>query len=134
MDNAQTNIRFLAFSFTHDELGDAMLARAIAGVDESGVFEKVGSQTQHAELTKLFCANIPVRQDGKPSFLNRKYIVVDDQIVITSSLNFSNNANTSNAENVVIVDTSDIAALYIQEFDRVWTQGKVPDPAKLKCN
>ena len=124
----------MAFSITHDDLGHAMLARANAGVDVSSVFEKVGSQTQYAELIKLFCANIPIRQDGNPSFLHHKYIVVDDQIVNIGSLNFSNNANTSNDENVIIVDNSDIAALYIQEFVRVWTQAKDPDPAKLECN
>ena len=124
----------MAFSFTHDDLGHAMLARANAGVDVSGVFENLGSQTQYAELTKLFCANISVRQDGNPSFLHHKYIVVDDQIVNIGSLNFSNNANTSNDENVIIVANLDIAALYIQEFVRVWTQAKDPDPVKLECN
>ncbi len=134
IEAAQTSIRFLAFSYTHDDLGDAMLARASAGVDVSGVFEKVGSETQYSEMPKLYCANVPVRQDGNPTFLHHKYIVVDDQIVITGSLNFSANADDSNDENVIVVDDAEIAALYIQEFERVWAEGEDPDPADMDCN
>lgn len=133
IEGAQSNIRFLAFSYTHDSLGDAMLARAKDGVDVSGVFETVGSETEYAELTKMYCAKIPVRQDGNPSFLHHKYIVVDDHIVITGSLNFSESADDSNDENVVVIDNADIARLYVEEFQRVWDIGHDPDPGDLKC-
>lgn len=134
IEAAQTSIRFLAFSYTHDDLGDAMLARANAGVDVSGVFEKVGSEIKYSEMPKLYCANVPVRQDGNPTFLHHKYIVVDDRIVINGSLNFSANADDSNDENVIIVDNAEIAALYTREFERVWAEGEEPDPADMNCN
>ncbi|MGV2435471.1 MAG UNVERIFIED_CONTAM: hypothetical protein LVT10_11815 [Anaerolineae bacterium] len=37
---AQRNIRFLSFSFTYDEVGQAMLQRVGEGVTVEGVFEK----------------------------------------------------------------------------------------------
>ena len=52
---------------------------------------------------------------------------------MTGSLNYSTNAEESNDENVIIVDNPEIAALYIQEFERVWAQGSDPDPAEIKC-
>jgi len=131
---AQRDIRFLAFSFTDYPLAKAMIDRAAAGVDVAGVFEKVGSETSSAELTTLYCAKVPVRQDGNPSFLHHKLIIVDDHIVITGSLNFSTNADTSNDENVIVIDNADIAKLYVQEFERDWAQGSAPDPAKVKCD
>ena len=130
---AKTSIRFLAFSFTSDPLGDAMIARAKKGVDVSGVFEKVGSNTEFSELRPLLCAGIPVREDGNPSFLHHKVIILDNQIVITGSLNFSANADESNDENMVIIDNADIASLYTQEFDRMWAQGSDPGPVKPAC-
>ena len=133
VETAQKSIRFLAFSFTDYPLAEAMINRANDGVDVAGVFEKVGSETEFAELRTLHCAGVPVRQDGNPSFLHHKLIVVDDRIVITGSLNFSTSAEESNDENVIIVDNPDIAKLYVQEFDRVWTQGSDPDPAEIKC-
>jgi phosphatidylserine/phosphatidylglycerophosphate/cardiolipin synthase-like enzyme len=54
-------------------------------------------------------------------------------IVITGSLNFSTNAEISNDENVIIIDNPDIARLYLQDFERVWTLAADPDPAKFTC-
>ena len=133
VENAQSSVRFLAFSFTDYPLAKAMIDRAAAGVDVAGVFEKVGSETEFAELRTLHCAGVPVRQDGNPSFLHHKLIVVDERFVITGSLNYSTNAEESNDENVIIVDNPEIAALYIQEFERDWAQGTDPDPADVPC-
>jgi len=133
VENAQSNIRFLAFSFTDYPLAKAMIDRAAVGVDVAGVFEKTGSETEYAELRTLYCAGVPVRQDGNPSFLHHKLIIVDERYVITGSLNFSTSAETSNDENVIIVDNPEIAKLYMQEFERDWAQGSDPDPADIKC-
>ena len=133
VENARSNVRFMAFSFTDYPLAKAMIDRSAAGVDVAGVFEKVGSETEFAELRTLYCAGVPVRQDGNPSFLHHKLVIVDERYVITGSLNFSTNAEESNDENVIVIDNPDIAALYMQEFDRVWGQGSDPDPADLLC-
>lgn len=131
--SAAKSIRFLAFSFTDYPLADAMSERAKAGVDVAGVFETVGSETEAAELRTLMCRKVPVKQDGNPAFLHHKVIVVDERIVITGSLNFSTNAEESNDENVIIIDNADIARLYMQEFERVWSLAKDPDVELIAC-
>ena len=132
--NAATRtIRFLAFSFTDYPLANAMVQRSKAGVNVEGVFERVGSDTDAAELKTLHCANIPVRRDGNGGFMHNKVIVVDGRYVITGSLNFSTNAEESNDENVLIIDNSDIAKLYMQDFERVWSQATDPEPDKFPC-
>jgi len=133
VNTATSSIRFLAFSFTDYPLAAAMIARAQNGVDVAGVYEKVGSDTDAAELKTFYCARVPVRRDGNPSFMHNKVIVVDERYVITGSLNFSTNAETSNDENVLIIDNSDIARLYLQDFDRIWSLGTDPEPGKITC-
>lgn len=131
--DATKSIRFLAFSFTDYPLAEAMIQRAQSGVDVKGVFEKVGSDTDAAELDTLFCAQVPVRQDGNSSFMHNKVIVVDERYVVTGSLNFSTNAEESNDENVIIIDNPEIARLYMQDFERVWSMAADPDPAAISC-
>jgi len=133
VNTATSSIRFLAFSFTDYPLAAAMIARAQNGVDVAGVYEKVGSDTDAAELKTFYCAQVPVRRDGNPSFMHNKVIVIDERYVITGSLNFSTNAETSNDENVLIIDNPDIAKLYVQDFDRVWNLGTDPEPDKIIC-
>jgi phosphatidylserine/phosphatidylglycerophosphate/cardiolipin synthase-like enzyme len=53
--------------------------------------------------------------------------------VVTGSLNFSENADDSNDENVVLVSNRDIAAQYLQEFEHRWAEAEAPDPAEMNC-
>jgi phosphatidylserine/phosphatidylglycerophosphate/cardiolipin synthase-like enzyme len=123
----------MAFSFTDYPLANAMIQRAQSGVNVAGVFEKVGSDTDSAELRTLYCGKVPVRRDGNSGFMHNKVIIVDERYVITGSLNFSTNAEVSNDENVIIIDNPDIAKLYMQDFDRIWSLAEDPDPAKFTC-
>jgi phosphatidylserine/phosphatidylglycerophosphate/cardiolipin synthase-like enzyme len=127
VESAQQSIRFMAFSFTNDALGAAVRERAAAGVDVQGIFELRGSETEFSQMRPLFCGGIPVRQDSNPGTFHHKVIVIDGQTVITGSLNFSDNANDSNDENVVVVTNPTIAALYLNEFERRWPEAYAPD-------
>ena len=131
--SAQSSIRFLAFSFTDYPLAQAMVERAQHGVKVAGVMDKTQSGGEGSELATLFCGNIPVRQDGNPQFMHSKVIIVDDRYVITGSLNYSTSAEESNDENVIILDNPEIARLYVQNFDRVYSQGTAPDPLTTTC-
>ncbi len=128
VQQARTSVIFMAFSFTHDALGEAMLERASAVLDVRGIFETRGSETEFSEMGRLFCAGVPVRRDGNPATFHHKVIVIDGLIVVTGSLNFSDNANDSNDENVLIIQSSRIAARYLQEFNKRWLEAQPPEP------
>jgi phosphatidylserine/phosphatidylglycerophosphate/cardiolipin synthase-like enzyme len=134
INSAQKSVRFLAFSFTDYPMAKAMIDRAAVGVDVAGVFEKVGSSTDAAELRTLYCAGVPARRDGNGGFMHNKVVVVDERYVVTGSLNFSTNAETSNDENVLIIDNPDIAKLYMQDFATIWDLAADPEPDKFPCN
>jgi len=123
---AEESIHFMAFSFTHDGLGAAMRERVAAGVTVSGIFETFGSQTPYSEMGPLYCAGAAVRQDGNPGMLHHKVIIIDETVVVTGSLNFSDNAANSNDENVLILADAGIAGLYLEEFDRRWAEASPP--------
>jgi phosphatidylserine/phosphatidylglycerophosphate/cardiolipin synthase-like enzyme len=134
IEGARESVRVMAFSFTHDEMGKALLARAQAGVNVRAIFETRGSETEYSELPRLHCAGVPVRQDGNPGTFHHKVLVIDNLTVVTGSFNFSQNADESNDENVLIVTNREIAAEYLQEFERRWREAGEPDPADMDCD
>ena len=126
--SAEQEILFMAFSFTQETIGDAMLERADEGIAIRGVFETTGSETQYSYYPIMLEAeldNLQVRQDGNPRILHHKVIIIDRSIVIFGSYNFSGNAENSNDENVVIVYDTDFASFFVEEFEAVWGEAKV---------
>jgi len=124
----------MAFSFTHDGMGAAVLARAKAGVDVRAIFETRGSETEYSEMPGFYCAGIPVRQDGNPGTFHHKVLVIDGETVVTGSFNFTENADDSNDENALVVTEAQIAAEYLREFERRWVEGREPDAADMRCD
>lgn len=125
VQNAQSSIQFLAFSFTSDALADAMIERAQAGVQVQGVFDsdQVDSN-QGGEYDRLRQAGLDVRRDSLPGQMHHKVILVDTQLVVTGSYNFSNSAEKRNDENVVIVFDPRLAGLYRVEFERIFNRAR----------
>lgn len=119
LEQAQKSIHFLAFSFTHDGIGKAVLARAKAGVEVSGVFETTGSETKYSEYTAMKKAGLDVLQDGNPYNMHHKVFIIDGREVIFGSFNFSDSADQDNDENLLIVDDPTMAQAFEAEFQRV---------------
>jgi phosphatidylserine/phosphatidylglycerophosphate/cardiolipin synthase-like enzyme len=126
--NARQSIYFLAYSFTSNDFGDVLVSRAESGVFVSGVMDDGQAKTNTgSEYEPLVQAGLDVRLDGNQTgLMHHKVIIIDQQIVITGSYNFTNAAQTTNDENVVIIFSPQVAAQYMQEFQRVYAQAQVP--------
>jgi phosphatidylserine/phosphatidylglycerophosphate/cardiolipin synthase-like enzyme len=122
---AQKSIYFMAYSFTSDGLAEALIERAKSGVSVTGVFDKDQYHSNvGTEFDSLREAGIEVYLDGNPRLMHHKVIIIDQEIVITGSYNFSNNAEHDNDENSLIIHNQDIAAKYLKEFQQIYEQSQ----------
>jgi len=126
ISEAQRSIKFLAFSYTSDLIGDAMIERHQAGVQVQGVFETRNARGTGSEFARLKQVGIEVLEDGNCYTMHHKMIVIDDHIVITGSYNFTKRAEETNDENFVIIDNQELATAYTEEFERVYNQALSP--------
>ena len=120
IQSAKKSIHFMAFSFTHDTLGEAMRDRFKSGVDVQGVFEKRQADGQYSEHNAMQNAGLRIILDENRGAMHHKVIVIDGETVVTGSYNFSKNAETRNNENLLIIKGNrEIAEAYLAEFERV---------------
>lgn len=127
LDNASESIHFLAYSFTNDEFGQILIQKAGSGLDVTGVMdEEQVNSNQGTEFDPLRQAGIDVRLDGNPGLMHHKVFIIDEKVVILGSYNFSRNAEINNDENSLIIFSPEIAQLYLQDFQRIYSQAKNP--------
>lgn len=120
VSSAKQSVYFMAYSFTSDELAEALLERAGAGVEVMGVFEADQYNANiGTEFDRLSDAGLQVRLDGNPNHMHHKVLIIDEQIIITGSYNFSASAEQRNDENLLVIDDAALARLYLAEFQRV---------------
>ncbi|MEA1979084.1 MAG: phospholipase D-like domain-containing protein [Chloroflexota bacterium] len=117
---AEESIEFLAFSFTSDPLAEALIARGADGVRVRGVMERDQVNNSGGEFGNLVLAGLDLRLDANQNKMHHKVILIDGEIVVTGSYNFSRNAEEKNDENVLIFHSVEIAQQYLLEFERIY--------------
>jgi phosphatidylserine/phosphatidylglycerophosphate/cardiolipin synthase-like enzyme len=122
---AQESIYFMAYSFTSNKLGEAIIQKAADGLTVAGVMDddQINSNLG-TEYDPFMQAGLDVRRDGNAGLMHHKVMIIDRSIVITGSYNFSNSAEERNDENVVVIHNAEAAAQYLGEFQRVYNQAQ----------
>jgi phosphatidylserine/phosphatidylglycerophosphate/cardiolipin synthase-like enzyme len=125
VNGAKKSINFMAFSFTADSLGSALLNRAGDGLTVSGVMETDQVKSNiGTEFDPFKQAGLDVALDGNDGQMHHKVMIIDENTVVFGSYNFTNSAETKNDENLLVVYNADIAAQFMAEFQRVYKLAK----------
>lgn len=135
LTSADRTLDVCVYMITCDTLGDAILSNHHRGRAIRIITEAEGDDTPGSQIGKLREAGIPVRVNNQSSFLmHHKFALVDREVLISGSFNWTRQAITGNHENLLITAEPDVVDLYVQEFARLWKLFKprsfqVPDNA-----
>jgi phosphatidylserine/phosphatidylglycerophosphate/cardiolipin synthase-like enzyme len=118
---AKKSIHFLAFSFTSSQIADAMIERAADGVKVSGVMETSQAKSNSgAQWNALRKGGVAAYLDANPRNMHHKVILIDGEIVITGSYNFTESAENKNDEDLLIIWNAGWAGIFEKEFSRIF--------------
>jgi phosphatidylserine/phosphatidylglycerophosphate/cardiolipin synthase-like enzyme len=87
------------------------------GVDVRVILDKSQRSERYTGMTFLVHAGIPTWIDAAHAIAHNKVMVIDGRFVITGSFNFTKAAETSNAENLLILDSAELAAVYVKNWE-----------------
>lgn len=128
IQRAQESINFMAYNFTSNDIGNAIIQQAQAGVSVAGVMdENQVTSSQGTEYDTFKQAGLDVRLDGNQNgLMHHKVIIIDQKIVITGSYNFTASAEGTNDENVLIIFSPQAAEKFMEEFQRMYARAQEP--------
>lgn len=117
---ATNSIYIMAFALTDRAIFDALKNRIAAGVKIYVLLDLTLSRQGSSLKTPLREAGATVRISSNNGRMHHKVIVIDDNVVITGSANFSASALKVNDENIVIFACPPLARAFTREFTRCW--------------
>ena len=115
---ATNNIRVLAYSFTSEPIAGALVAAHKRGIDVAVILDKDQRTAKYSEADFLSHAGIKTLIDSRHAIAHNKVIIIDRQVVITGSFNFTKAAEEHNAENLLVIRDAILAARYAQDWQR----------------
>jgi phosphatidylserine/phosphatidylglycerophosphate/cardiolipin synthase-like enzyme len=116
LNGAQKTIRVQAYSFTSLPIARALVAAQRRGVDVQIIVDRDSVNAVHGQAVVMRRAGSVVMVDRAHAIAHNKVMIIDDRLVVTGSFNFTNAAETKNAENLIILRSNSVA----KQFSDNW--------------
>ncbi len=119
INNENSSILVQAYQLTSADIAKALVNAKRRGVMVKIILDKTQyTQKRYSSATFFDHAGIPIWIDNKPAIAHNKIIILGNTTVITGSYNYSKNAEYRNAENLLIIKSKPLAAIYTQNFQK----------------
>jgi len=113
---ARSSVVLSAYEFTSRSIACALIALRSRGAAVQVILDPSQRYQKGSQAPLLSISNIPVLFDPAHAIFHDKYMVLDSRFVITGSFNFTEEAEFHNAENLLIIDSPALAALYASNW------------------
>lgn len=118
LDKARVSIHVCMAWFTNQSIADKLVEKYKQGIDVKVVFYDDYTNSKFG----VNIDGIPFKavRGSRGGLMHNKYCVIDNQIVITGSYNWSENAENKNDENTAVMYDFDGASDYSVEFRKMF--------------
>ncbi len=120
--SASKSIKFMVFSFTKAEIEEALREKKLQGVEIKGILDEGQSASRYSQYQNLINDQIDVKIDANSYKLHHKVLIIDDNVTLTGSYNFSNSAEKRNDENSIIVKDKEFTTPFVKEFQKLFEE------------
>ena len=132
ISECESTIDFMIFTMTSQTLFDKIINKMDNGISVRGIFDK--AQLRSSKEEYLLGTSAECRSDGNEYImdnhggkLHHKCMIIDaagdNPIVVTGSFNWTLNADKQNNENILIIQSTNLAKIYQEYFEKNFKEG-----------
>ncbi len=125
INNAKKYIYIPIFFLTDKKTAYALINAHNRGVEIKIINDATNAHTKYTVHKQLRAAGIKVKTENYAGKMHMKAMIIDDNISVTGSMNFTKSANNKNDENVVVIIDTEIAKYFKNTFLYLWN--KIPE-------
>ncbi len=118
LNNAKVSVLVQAYSFTSAPIAKALLNAHKRGVKVEVILDKSQKGEKYSSADFLVNSGIPTKIDAAHAIAHNKVMIIDGEVVITGSFNFTKAAEEKNAENLLVIRNRNLAALYVENWKK----------------
>ena len=122
ISEAETSLDVCIFTINCHDLANAVVALHRRGVVVRILTDDEQMGSSGSQIEKFRREGIQVRHDLSSFFMHHKFVVIDREVLVNGSFNWTRQAVTGNRENVVITNNKDIVLPFISEFEKLWEE------------
>lgn len=118
--SAKATIDVCVFTITSQTLADVLMKKHKAGIVVKVITDCEKMELNCSQIEQMRASGIQVRHDKTSYFMHHKFAIVDKDILINGSFNWTNQAVTGNQENVILTNHNELVQPFNTQFDKLW--------------
>lgn len=127
IDAAEEFISVAMYTFTDIEIAQAILEARDRGIDVKIYLDRSQVKAKYSRSRYFVKNGIKVRISSNSYIMHNKFTVIDNEIVITGSYNWTASAGERNDENLLVIDDNYIVEKYQDQFNNLWDNKYSPE-------
>jgi competence ComEA-like helix-hairpin-helix protein len=124
---AEEFINIAMYTFTDVEIAQAILEARDRGIDIKIYLDRSQVKAKYSRSRYFVQNDIEVRISSNNYIMHNKFAIIDNEIVITGSYNWTASAEERNDENLLVIDDSCIVERYQDQFNNLWNRKYSPE-------
>lgn len=131
INKSKSSIDIPMFFLTHKAITQALLDARSRGVKIRVILDAVGAKSAYSKHNVLREAGIPVKIENWGGKMHMKSMIIDNEIIVVGSTNWTSTAAYTNDENLLVIYNKNLANLFGKEFERLYNS--IPNKWLKKC-
>jgi competence ComEA-like helix-hairpin-helix protein len=124
---AEEFISVAMYTFTDIEISKAILEARDRGIDIKILLDRSQVKAKYSRSRYFVKNGIEVRISSNSYIMHNKFAVIDNEVVITGSYNWTASAGKRNDENLLVIDDNYIVERYQDQFNNLWDNKHSPE-------
>lgn len=129
---AQNSVHAALYQLTDPQIAQTLTEIATRGIELKILLDDEPSKGSKGCL--LMSEGISVKQYIDSGIMHHKFAVIDGTLVITGSYNWTTSAQTRNEENLLVIESPELAPAFEREFQKLWTHTKAKTLTQAECS
>ncbi len=129
IDKAEQYVFVAMYFFTSRPIAQALVRSQDRGVEVKICLDGEQPHYEYSKSGYLENKGINVRLITGSGIMHNKFCIIDDRITITGSYNWTARADLENDENILIIESEELARIYKEQFLKYWNGNYVDTSA-----
>ena len=124
---AEEFISVAMYTFTDIEIAQAILEARDRGINIKIYLDRSQVKAKYSRSRYFVQNGIEVRISSNSYIMHNKFAVIDNEILITGSYNWTASAREGNDENLLVIDDNYVVERYQDQFNNLWDNKYSPE-------
>lgn len=120
--SAIKKIDICVFTISDDRITEAIIDSHKRGKDIKVITDNDKSEDLGSDIAQLAKEGVAVKMDSTPNHMHHKFMIADDNTLITGSYNWTLSAARYNHENVLLTKDGGVVKSFLKEFGQLWNK------------